>query len=55
MTRGATPSHRLSDRLGFRLGLVLSMALLPVGLIAVIQSDKVLSDSQARADAALAG
>ena len=55
MTPGAPPSHRLSDRLGFRLGLVLSMALLPVGLIAVIQADKVLTDSQAQADAALAG
>ena len=55
MTPGATPSHRLSDRLGFRLGLVLSMALLPVGLIAVIQADKLLTDSQAQADAALAG
>jgi hypothetical protein len=55
MTPGAKPSHRLSDRLGFRLGLVLSMALLPVGLIAVIQADKVLTDSQAQADAALAG
>lgn len=55
MTRGATPSHRISDRLGFRLGLVLSMALLPVGLIAVIQSDKILADSQAQSDAALAG
>jgi len=31
------------------------MALLPVGLIAVIQADKVLTDSQAQADAALAG
>jgi two-component sensor histidine kinase len=55
MTPGATPSHRLSDRLGFRLGLVLSMALLPVGLIAVIQADKLLTDSQAQADAAMAG
>jgi two-component sensor histidine kinase len=55
MTPGAPPSHRLSDRLGFRLGLVLSMALLPVGLIAVIQADKLLTDSQAQADAALAG
>lgn len=55
MTRGATPSHRISDRLGFRLGLVLSLALLPVGLIAVIQSDKVLTDSQVQSDTALAG
>lgn len=54
MTPGAKPSHRLSDRLGFRLGLVLSMALLPVGLIAVIQTDRVLTDSLAQADAALA-
>lgn len=55
MTTGDTPPHKLSDRLGFRLGVVLSMALLPVGLIAVIQSDKILNEVQARADAALVG
>ncbi|MEY3308704.1 MAG: hypothetical protein RLZZ413_2742 [Pseudomonadota bacterium] len=55
MTTGDTPPHKLSDRLGFRLGVVLSMALLPVGLIAVIQSDKILNEVQAHADAALVG
>jgi two-component system, sensor histidine kinase PdtaS len=55
MNSGETPRHRLSDRLGFRLGLVLSMALLPVGLIAVLQSDKVLNEARARAEAALIG
>lgn len=55
MIEGRPPPHRLSDRLGFRLGLVLSMALLPVGLIAVIQSNKVLNEAQARSEAALVG
>ncbi len=49
------PPHRLTDRLGFRLGFVLSMALLPVGLIAVIQSERVLADAQARVQATLIG
>lgn len=47
--------NRFTDRLGFRLGLVLSMALLPIGLLAVLQARSLIGEAQARSEAALAG
>ncbi len=46
---------RLPARLGVRLALLLSMALLPVGLIAVLQSITLLKEARARSEAALMG
>ncbi len=46
---------RLSERLGVRLALLLSVALLPVGLIAVLQSVTLLKEARARSEAALMG
>lgn len=43
------------DRLGVRLGLVIGLALLPVGLMAVFQTTDLLAEAQARSEAALAG
>ncbi|MCX7646396.1 MAG: sensor histidine kinase [Rhodobacteraceae bacterium] len=47
--------RRLWERLGFRLALLLSLALAPVGLVAVIQSTQILKEARARAEAALMG
>lgn len=47
--------RRLPDRLGVRLALLLSVALLPVGLIAVMQSVSLLKEARARSEAALMG
>jgi len=41
--------------LGFRLGFVLSMALLPVGLLAVLQARSLMTEARARSEAALVG
>lgn len=46
--------HRF-DSFAVRLGLVLTLALLPVGLMAMIQSGKVVAEVRARSEAALAG
>ncbi|MFU8882598.1 MAG: sensor histidine kinase [Rhodobacterales bacterium] len=46
---------RAPDRLGVRLALLLSVALLPVGLIAVLQSVSLLKEAEARSEAALMG
>ncbi len=46
---------RLSGRLGFRLGLVLSVALLPVGIVALVQSNKAVRGANASIEAALMG
>lgn len=43
------------DRLGVRLAMLLSVALLPVGLIAVLQSGSLLREAEARSEAALMG
>lgn len=48
-------AHRFIDRLGVRLGLVIGLALLPVGAMAVIQANDLLSEARARSEAALAG
>ena len=44
-----------TDMLGFRLGFVLSMALLPVGLLAVLQARSLMTEARARSEAALVG
>ncbi len=43
------------DRLGVRLGLVIGLALLPVGAMAVMQASDLLTEARARSEAALAG
>lgn len=55
MSGGTNGRRRFIDRLGFRLGLVLSMALLPIGLLAVLQARSLMNEAQARSEAALAG
>lgn len=55
MNEGATGRRRFIDRLSFRLGLVLSMALLPIGLLAVLQAQSLMTEARARSEAALAG
>ncbi len=49
------PRRRWMERLDVRLAFLLSLALLPVGLVAVLQSRELLSEAQARAEAALMG
>ncbi len=46
---------RSTDSLGFRLGLLLSLALLPLGVIAILQTVSTVRESEARAQAALLG
>ncbi|HQU68782.1 MAG TPA: sensor histidine kinase [Albidovulum sp.] len=55
MSEARGPRKRFIDRLGFRLGLVLSMALLPIGLLAVLQARSLMDEARARSEAALAG
>jgi two-component sensor histidine kinase len=55
MSEAGDSSKRFIDRLGFRLGLVLSMALLPIGLLAVLQARSLMNEARARSEAALAG
>ncbi len=55
MTTPLLRLRRLPARLGVRLALLLSMALLPVGLIAVLQSVSLLKEARARSEAALMG
>lgn len=47
--------RRFTEMLGFRLGFVLSMALLPVGLLAVLQARSLMTEARARSEAALVG
>lgn len=51
------PARRFGwpDGFGVRLGLVLSLALLPVGAMGVMQSADLVTEAQARSEAALAG
>ena len=51
---GGAPNP-VMDRLGFRLGLVLSMALVPVGVLALLQSDKIMQSARTSSEAALKG
>lgn len=55
MTMPAVPHRRLIDGFGIRLGLVLTLALLPVGVMGVMQSADLLAEARARSEAALAG
>ncbi len=55
MTKQTGRKHRFFDRLGLRLGFVLSMALLPVGLLAVLQARSLMNEARARSEAALMG
>lgn len=45
----------LADRFGFRLGLILTLALAPVGILAIVRSAGIDSEIRARTEAALAG
>ena len=45
----------LADRFSFRLGLILTLALAPVGILAVVRSVGIESEVRARTEAALAG
>lgn len=54
--KGETGKERKTfDRLGLRLAFVLSMALLPVGLLAVLQARSLMNEARARSEAALVG
>lgn len=55
MTLPPAPVRRFSERLGFRLGLVISLALLPIGVLTVQRTTDLLKVAQARSEAALAG
>ncbi|MDX5401712.1 MAG: sensor histidine kinase [Rhodobacterales bacterium] len=55
MTTPIARLRRAPARLGVRLALLLSVALLPVGLIAVMQSISLLDEARARSEAALMG
>lgn len=55
MTTPMAKLRRAPARLGVRLALLLSVALLPVGLIAVLQSVSLLDEARARSEAALMG
>lgn len=55
MERSASRWPRLPDRLGTRLGLLLSVALLPVGLIAVVMTLEVAEEARDNQREALAG
>ncbi|PZR00171.1 MAG: histidine kinase [Cereibacter sphaeroides] len=46
---------RLAERLGLRLGIVLALTLLPIGLMALSQSRELMSQVRIRTDAALMG
>ncbi len=52
---GVGSGFDLLDRLGFRLIALLSVALLPLGLIAILQTYRVLDESAQRTDAAMIG
>jgi len=51
----AGEGSRIFDRLGFRLGILLSLAILPIGLIAVAQSFRTADEARLRSEAALLG
>lgn len=51
----AAAGRKFTDRLGVRLGMVIGLALLPVGLMAVFQASDLLAEARARSEAALAG
>ncbi|NUB45784.1 HAMP domain-containing protein [Fertoebacter nigrum] len=47
--------RRMTDRIGFRLAFLLAVALLPLGVVSVVQSAAVLDEARARSEAALTG
>ena len=49
------PRFRVADSFALRLGLVLTLAVLPIGLWGMIQSANLVEEAQARSEAALAG
>lgn len=55
MTQKSARRSWSPERLGVRLALLLSVALLPVGLIAVLQAVSLLKEAKARSEAALMG
>ena len=55
MTPRGLSRRGFTEMLGFRLGFVLSMALLPVGLLAVLQARSLMTEARARSEAALVG
>jgi two-component sensor histidine kinase len=55
MTTPMAKLRRVPARLDVRLALLLSMALLPVGLIAVLQAVSLMDEARARSEAALMG
>ncbi len=55
MTRESGRFGRLTRRLGFRLGVSLALALVPLGLIAVLQAQNLITEARARSEAALMG
>lgn len=55
MTAAPPKRARWSEGFGVRLGLVLSLAILPVGVMGVMQSADLVTEARARSEAALAG
>ena len=53
MTPRGPSRRRFTEMLGFRLGFVLSMALLPVGLLAVLQARSLMTEARARSERAM--
>jgi two-component sensor histidine kinase len=47
--------RRVTEKIGFRLAFLLSVALLPFGVVAVVQSTALLTEVRARSEAALTG
>lgn len=55
MIFGAGRPSRFADRIGFRFAFLLAVALLPLGVISMVQSAAVLREAAARSEAALTG
>ena len=45
--------NRMSNLLGFRLALALAMAMLPIGLLSAYQVKSLMTEAQARSEAAI--
>lgn len=55
MTEPGAAARRLTSKLGFRFAFLLSIALLPLGIISVMQATAVMREAEARSEAALLG
>jgi two-component sensor histidine kinase len=55
MKTGLSASLRFTDRVGFRMGMMLTVALLPLGMIAVFQTWRMADQAGLMAEAALTG